>query len=498
MYRSLSIPIIAICILTSAQSTLFAQSYKVVDTGVHTYYSNSAVISAPAANAAFYGQDAGYEGNQPSYTGNGDGTVTDDVTGLMWQKDMGLKTSYADAHIKADSMTLGGHSDWRVPTIKELYSLILFTGMVRGESAINKFIDTTAFLQPLGDTNTGEREIDAQTWSSTQYRGLTFRRDSTVFGVNFIDGRIKGYPKYKPGSGNATPNTMYFRMVRGNPAYGINDFVDNGDATITDRATGLMWQQADDGVARDWEDALAYAESETLAGYSDWRLPNVKELQSLVDYSRGPQSTSSAAIDPIFFTTGILDPDGNPGQYPFFWSSTTHLDGANPYSSAAYVAFGEAQGKMNNTLMDVHGAGAQRSDPKSGNAADYPQFFGPQGDVRYVYNYVRCVRTVDGTTGANEAPHIPEQSALGQNYPNPAVSATTIPYQLQSSGTVSLTVHDILGRQVARVVQQSAAAGTHTVSIRTEHLPAGLYFYQLRTARETLIKSMIVAPTSEQ
>lgn len=53
-------------------------------------------------------------------------------------------------------------------------------------------------------------------------------------------------------------------------------------------------------------------------------------------------------------------------QYPYFWSSTTHLDGNNPYSSAVYVAFGEAQGVMDGKLMDVHGAGAQRSDPKVG------------------------------------------------------------------------------------------------------------------------------------
>ena len=65
------------------------------------------------------------------------------------------------------------------------------------------------------------------------------------------------------------------------------------------------------------------------------------------------------------------------------------------YSGAAYIAFGEAQGQMFGTLMDVHGAGAQRSDPKTGNAADYPQYFGPQGDVRYVFNYVRAVRNIE-------------------------------------------------------------------------------------------------------
>lgn len=117
-------------------------------------------------------------------------------------------------------------------------------------------------------------------------------------------------------------------------------------------------------------------------------------MQSIVDYSRSPQTTNSPAIDPLFNTNEITDPDGNSGQYPFYWTSTTHLDGVNPYANAVYIAFGEGQGKMNGTLMDVHGAGCQRSDPKSGNINDYPQFFGPQGDVRYVYNYVRSVRDI--------------------------------------------------------------------------------------------------------
>ena len=62
-----------------------------------------------------------------------------------------------------------------------------------------------------------------------------------------------------------------------------------------------------------------------------------------------------------------------------------------------YFAFGEALGCMSFgggdcDVIDVHGAGAQRSDPKSGNRTDYPQFFGPQGDVLRVYNHARCVR----------------------------------------------------------------------------------------------------------
>jgi arylsulfatase A-like enzyme len=370
-------------------------NYKIVDTGVDDFYNNSGVIAAPSSGEPFYGQDATYKLNTPSYTNNNNGTITDNVTGLIWQQDMGEKITFADAATKADTMTLGGHNDWRVPTIKELYSLILFSGETvteDGTGTFNPYIDLNYFIQPIGDLNAGERTIDAQTWSSTEYVGQTMNSDKTVFGVNFVDGRIKGYPKYKPGS--QTGNTMYFRMVRGNTAYGQNNFIDNADGTISDIATGLMWQKADDGQGKDWQDALSYAEGLELADYSDWRLPNAKELQSIVDYTRAPDITNSPAIDPKFETTEINDPEGNPGQYPYFWTSSTHLDGRVHGESAIYIAFGEAQGEMNSTLMDVHGAGAQRSDPKTGNASDYPVYFGPQGDVRYVFNHVRCVRTI--------------------------------------------------------------------------------------------------------
>ncbi|MBI9053159.1 MAG: DUF1566 domain-containing protein [Bacteroidales bacterium] len=333
--------------------------YPIVSTNQTSFYDDASIISEPNSGDAYYGQDGTYIGNQPSYTDNGDGTITDNVTGLMWEQDMDDKITYDEAFDKAEVSTLGNHNDWRVPTIKEIYSLILFTGQVAGEEAISMFIDTDYFIQPLGNTDIGEREIDAQTWSSTQYIGLTMAGDITVFGVNFIDGRIKGYPKFHPGSGTA--NTMYFRMVRGNTSYGENDFTDNGDGTVSDNATGLMWQQSDDGNIRDWENALSYSENLTLGEHSDWRLPSAKELQSIVDYTRCPDVTSSAAIDPIFSTTSFNDPEGNPGQYGYYWTGTSHLDGANPYASAVYIAFGEAQGEMNGNLMDVHGAGAQRS-----------------------------------------------------------------------------------------------------------------------------------------
>ena len=81
-----------------------------------------------------------------------------------------------------------------------------------------------------------------------------------------------------------TEKKFYVLYVRGNKNYGQNDFTDNGDGTITDKATGLMWMQDDSGNGMTWEEALKFAESKEFAGCSDWRLPNIKELQSIVDY----------------------------------------------------------------------------------------------------------------------------------------------------------------------------------------------------------------------
>ena len=203
--------------------------------------------------------------------------------------------------------------------------------------------------------------------------------------------RIKGYPVLSPRTGEA--NRMYFRLVRGNPRYGVNQFVDNDDGTVSDLASGLMWQKGDSGSGMDWQAALAYSESLTLAGHDDWRLPSAKELQSIVDYTRAPTVTQSAALDPVFSISTITDPRGEK-SYPFFWSGTTLLDGPRPGNGAVYQTFGESLGKMRDRIMDAHGAGATRSDPKSGNISDFPKYFGPQGDVQYLHNYVRSVRTI--------------------------------------------------------------------------------------------------------
>lgn len=76
-------------------------------------------------------------------------------------------------------------------------------------------------------------------------------------------------------------------------------YADNGNGTIIDNVTNLVWQQADDGIARTWQNAVWYCENLTLGG-SDWRLPTVKEFTSIIDFGR-----SSPAIDPIFILSSV-------------------------------------------------------------------------------------------------------------------------------------------------------------------------------------------------
>ena len=394
-----------------ARSAAYPGSYPIVGTGQLGFWdTDGRAMAAPAKGDALYGQDAQHPGTASSYRDNGDGTVSDNVTGLMWTKtpdhdgdgtiNRADKLTYHEAMASASKVTIGGYSDWRLPTIKELYSLIDFNGLDprledKDASRVTPFIDSKVFRFGYGDVKGGERVIDAQFATSTLYVGKTGGPDmQTMFGVNFADGRIKGY-----GLGPLSDKAFYVFYVRGNLAYGVNSLVDNGSGTITDEATGRMWSKADSGAPMDWRGALAWVQAknaEKHLGHDDWRLPDVKELQSLVDYTWAPGATDPArtgpSIDPLFTCTPIKNELGE-ADYGFCWSSTTHLSPVgNPGERAAYVSFGKATGRMFGTWMDVHGAGAQRSDPKVGNAADFPDGRGPQGDAIRIQNFVRLVR----------------------------------------------------------------------------------------------------------
>lgn len=387
-------------------------TYPIVDTNLAHCFSADSAISC---GQSFNGQDAQYDGLQPAYQDNGDGTITDLNTDLMWQQDPGAKMSYGQAVAGADSFTLAGYDDWRLPTVKELYSLIDFTG-IDGSAASSTdglipFMDADYFAFEYGDTNNDERLIDSQWATSNVYVSTVMGFQECYFGVNFADGRIKCYP-------TVTRQAGYFTIYVRGDAYGINNFADNGDSTVTDHATDLTWMKDDNGSGVLWGDALSYCDGLTLAGTDDWRLPNIKELHSIVDYSQSP------ALDPIFNATVIAN-EAEQADYAFYWSSTTHIGYPSKLSEASYIAFGRGMGNMQEFggWIDVHGAGAQRSDDKSGVPTGEGQGHGPQGDARRSFNYVRCVRGgqaqpsngADPSTLTLSTDRLPPQGGGGQS-----------------------------------------------------------------------------------
>jgi uncharacterized protein DUF1566 len=254
------------------------------DTGQTACYNNTVILSpCPSSGQAFYGQDANYTINPPVYTNNSDGvTVRGDNTGLTWQReDDDLYYQWAPAGTYCDDLVLSGQNDWRAPTRRELLGIVNY----RYSSPA---VDSTYFP----NTN-----VDAY-WPSSV---MASNPAANAWLVDFSDGGV--------GMGAKT-NTVLIRCVRQGPF--STDFTDNGDLTVTDNNTKLVWQQVDDNSTPNWETALSYCESLTLAGQSNWRLPNVRELESIVD-----ETTFSPAINSTDFPTTDSD---------YYWSSTTYQD----------------------------------------------------------------------------------------------------------------------------------------------------------------------------
>lgn len=361
-------------------------SYPIVGTNQMYCYNDTEKIDCPSEGEDFYGQDSQYSaGADPSYTDNGDGTITDNVTGLIWAQDQSSETmSWNDASRYCESLNSGDYDDWRLPSVKELWS-------IRDFSTGWPWIDTTIF-NLSGD---GTLMSQHHSWTSDAYLVESEYQNDQVIGdpywiVNDWTGHIKAM------SGN-----RFVRPVRGD-TYGVNEFVDNGDSTVTDNATGLMWSQYDNGEHIYWKEALAYAEAATLAGYDDWRLPNIKELQSIADYS----VTEIPAMDASVFnlTEGVNivydeetgDSIASQLNYPFYWSSTS-----NPIESyegntdsdvdddviGTYYAWFLASGyNVDMGGYDLHGAGSVCFGAKNEENA---------GEENSVDMMVRLVRDVD-------------------------------------------------------------------------------------------------------
>lgn len=302
----------------------------VPDTGQTGCYDQEKAITCPQPGNPFFGQDGNYAINSPSYTklavnGNDlpDGAlswamVRDNVTGLIWEAktddgsihDKDTNYTWADAQslfiVALNNADFGGYNDWRLPTVKELNSLLN-----RGRS------------RPAADTDYFPNMRWGAYWSST-----ADVRDANNAWVAFFDYGVVE-PREK---GQSTER--YALAVHGVQWGSSDDFNDNGDGTITDKDTGLMWQKERAPGSYTWEQALSYCEDLELAAYDDWRLPTAKELQSIVDYS-----TVYPAVDDTYF------PETGSSIY---WVSTSN---AGSPSSVWYVSFADGTiagiGKMN-------------------------------------------------------------------------------------------------------------------------------------------------------
>lgn len=375
----------ALGILLSAQAASVTEVQFVVTDAMQTkcYDNQGNVIDAPKPGEPFYGQDAQHQGIPPSYTDNGDGTVTDNNTGLMWQQTPPAdKMTYDQAKAYVESLELGGYTDWRLPTIKESFSLANMDGSlnVKDLSKAVPYIDTEYF----GFTYDQGKPYTGSYWTSTVCKMPAendYEKMEKNYGFNWADGHMKsygdGYAIDGTQSGSSIPAGV--RAVRGEEGvYGVNDFVDNGDGTVTDRAAGFMWSQRDSGAVNDdgspraesdnnfglgrtWVDTLAWVEKMNrinYLGHNDWRLPDAKELQSIVEYGK----IELPAVDPDVFK--LSRPDC------YMWTSTTCGDFPD---LALYVVFGKAYG------IDLMSQSGQQMGPPPGGFNGGPP---PNGDMK--------------------------------------------------------------------------------------------------------------------
>ena len=249
---------------------------RMPDTGQTRSYTNT------------FGEDSDYLHNPPSYTNNNDGTVTDNVTGLMWQRiDDHQYRNYSQAEAYCNNLSLAGYQDWRIPSIEALVSLP----------------DYSAFRPSMNETYFTNDYHTYGYWSSTLF----------TVKPNSVRGLACAYANTSVWVMSTEFNQT--RCARGCP-YPEPDLRDNGDGTVTEQHTGLMWQQTLDGVLRTWEDSLSYCEGLALAGHTDWRLPNKREVHQLVD-----NSTSNPATNQTLFPNA---PTGNGGNGSYYFTSTTN------------------------------------------------------------------------------------------------------------------------------------------------------------------------------
>ena len=244
-----------------------------------------------------------------TYSDNDDGTVTDPTTGLVWMRCSmgqtwngttctGKASAYTfdQANALTGTLTFAGQSDWRVPNIRELQTIV-------DRTVFNPAIDSVVF--PAAPSSSY--------WSGSPYAAGS----SNAWHISFGLGNV--YDGYR-----SSPRNV--RLVRGGQSVGglldisrpTSDYRDNGDGTVTHIPTNLMWKHCAEGQS--WNGSTctgvvssmtfeqAQAVSKSFNGKNDWRIPSADELISLVDYRK----TTPAYNTSVFPAAGSS----------FFWSGS--------------------------------------------------------------------------------------------------------------------------------------------------------------------------------
>ena len=201
-------------------------------------------------------------GVSEDYHSNSDKTVVDYVTGLMWQDDQIVQRDYDAAVAYCESQTLGGHNDWRLPTIRELANIT-----THGTSHMPSIFES--------------RDVSKNYWSITSFKS----DGNQAWGIDFANSGTDSVMQ-KSGINNV-------RCVRGEQR--IKEHLTRDDTTniVFDPNTGLEWQDNMLPSSSNWVEAVSYCRTLSLDG-SNWRLPNYNELYMLLD------RTQTDALDSVF------------------------------------------------------------------------------------------------------------------------------------------------------------------------------------------------------
>ena len=258
-----------------------------------------------------YGKPIKYVEND--FEDNDDGTVTDYATGLMWQKsgsDNWVGYDEAVAYIKQiNHLNFAGYSDWNLPTVDELKSLLT------QEKQSNGLYIHSIFDKTQRNCWTSDQRKHNEGWVVLFSEGIVDRNycEYNIYKVRAVRYLKTGYRLKKEQNtllceenenvlnDSYLPSESRSSAPRNNSLEKIkNEFKDNGDCTISDFATGLMWQKSGSDEEISYNKSKSYIEminNSKYAGYNDWRLPTLDELKSLLTKEK---QSNNLFIDQIF------------------------------------------------------------------------------------------------------------------------------------------------------------------------------------------------------